>query len=116
VRIQGSFSVPAATTTANLLQGVVGSIIRDPSAIDLFAVTDATSGVITASFLVDQESLLINGGINAAPGTGQGPRDPEDVILRNEAGPPGSILNLTFTNSDSAAHIVRYAVNITALT
>jgi|SRR6267142_4324399 len=113
MRISGS-TVIAPGVSPNLLQGLVGSIIRDPSSVDFFAVTDATDGRITASLQIDAESVLINGGIPAGPGVGQGPRDPEDVVVRNEAGPPGSILTLTFTNS-GAATPVRWAVNVNPL-
>jgi hypothetical protein len=115
MRIQASSIVPAGGTTGNVLQGLVGSIIRDPSAIDLFAVTDDTAPDITCSFLIDAEAVIINGGIPASLGTGIGPTDPENVIVRNEAGPPGSILNLTFFNAGSADQLVRWAVNINPL-
>lgn len=115
MRIQASVTVPAGGTTGNVLQGLVGSIIRDPSAVDLFAVADDTAGDITASFLIDAEAVLLNGGIPASLGTGIGPTDPENVIVRNEAGPPGSILSLQFFNAAGAGKVVRYAVNITPL-
>ena len=115
MRIQNQVAVPAGGTTGNVLQGLVGSIIRDPSSVDLFAVADTTGGFITASFLIDAEAVLLNGGIPASLGTGIGPTDPENVIVRNEAGPPGSILSLTFFNSDAAPHNVRYSVNVTPL-
>jgi|SRR5579875_2231926 len=115
MRIQAQVSVPAGGTSGNVLAGLVGSIVRDPSAIDLFAVADNTTGAITATFMIDSEAVLINGGIPASVGTGIGPTDPENVIVRNEAGPPGSILTLQFFNSSAAAVDVRYAVNITPL-
>jgi hypothetical protein len=115
MRIQNSITVPAGGTSGNVLQGLVGSIIRDPSSVDLFAVADDTAGDITASFLIDAEAVLLNGGIPASIGTGIGPQDPQDVIVRNEAGPPGSILSLTFFNAAAADKVVRYAVNVTPL-
>lgn len=115
MRIQASVTIPAGGTSGNVLAGLVGSIIRDPSAVDLFAVADDTAGDITATFLIDSEAVLINGGIPASLGTGIGPTDPENVVVRNEAGPPGSILSLTFFNAGAAQHVARYAVNITPL-
>lgn len=115
MRLSGSTSVAANSTSANVLQGLVGSIIRNPSAVDLLAVQDGASGAILANFQIDAESVLIAGNIPGAPGAGQGPRDPEDVQIRNEAGPAGSILTLTFQNTTGAAVVVRWAVNIAAL-
>lgn len=115
MRIQATVLVPALGTSGNVLQGLVGSIIRDPSSIDLFAVTDDTAGDVSATFMIDAEAVLLNGGIPASLGTGIGPTDPENVIVRNEAGPPGSILNLQFFNANAAAKVVRYAINITPL-
>jgi hypothetical protein len=115
MRIQNPVVVPAGGNSGNVLQGLVGSIIRDPSSVDLFAVADDTAGDISCSFLIDSEAVLINGGVPASLGTGIGPQDPQDVIVRNEAGPPGSILNLTFFNAGAAAKTVRYAVNINPL-
>jgi hypothetical protein len=115
MRIQGTVAVPLGGTSGNVLSGLVGSIVRDPSAVDLFAVADVTTGVISATFMIDSEAVLINGGISASVGTGIGPTDPENVIVRNEAAPPGSILSLTFFNSGGANVNVRYAVNVTPL-
>lgn len=115
MRIQGQSVVPAGGTTGNVLQGLVGSIIRDPSSVDLFAVADDTAGDITASFLIDAEAVLLNGGVAASLGTGIGPTDPENVIVRNEAGPPGSILNLQFFNAAVANRNVRWAINVNPL-
>lgn len=115
MRIQNQVSVPAGGNSGNVLQGLVGSIIRDPSSVDLFAVADDTAGDITASMFIDAEAVLIQGGIKASIGTGIGPDDPQDVVVRNEAGPPGSILNLTFFNAGVAAVNVRYAVNVNPL-
>src|SRR5258708_35981184 len=115
MRIQGQIIVPPGGNSGNVLQGLVGSIIRDPSSVDLVAVVCDLAGDITASFLIDSEAVLINGGIPASIGTGIGPQDPQDVVVRNEAGPPGSILNLTFFNSAVAAKNVRFAVNVNPL-
>jgi hypothetical protein len=115
MRIQGQISVPAGGQSGNVLQGLVGSIVRDPSSVDFFSVADDTTGAITASLLIDSEAVLINGGIPASIGTGIGPQDPQDVVVRNEAAPPGSILNLTFFNAALGAVIVRYAVNVNPL-
>lgn len=115
MRIQQSTLVPALGTSGNVLQGLVGSIIRDPSSVDLFAVADDTLGDITATFMIDAEAVLLNGGIPASIGTGIGPVDPDNVVVRNEAGPPGSILNLQFFNANAAAKVVRWAVNVTPL-
>src|SRR5258707_15152842 len=109
MRIQVQIIVPPGGNSGNVLQGLVGSIIRDPSSVDLFAVADDTAGDITASFLIDSEAVLINGGIPASIGTGIGPQDPPDVVVRNEAGPPGSILNLTFFNFAGAAQKVLFS-------
>ena len=114
MRIQQSLSVPANGNSGNVLQGLVGSIIRDPSGIDFAAVADDVAGDITASFLIDTESVLINGNIPAPLNgiAGTGPVDPDNVIFRNEAAPAGSILNLTFFNAAAAPVQVRYWVNI----
>src|SRR5260370_29113061 len=115
MRLKGQVVVRPGGNSGTVLEGLVGSIIRAPSSVDLFAVADDTAGDITASFLIDSEAVLINGGIPASIGTGIGPQDPQDVVVRNEAGPPGSILNLTFFNSAVAAKNVRFAVNVNPL-
>lgn len=115
MRIQGQTVVPHGGNSGNVLQGLVGSIIRDPSSVDLFSVTDDTEGDITASFFIDAEAVLIAGAIGASLGVGIGPQDPQDVVVRNEAGPPGSILNLTFYNAGADDEIVRWKVNVNPL-
>src|SRR5258708_39082362 len=113
--IQGQIIVPPGGNSGSFLQALGGRLIQVPSSVALFAAPDDTAGEITASFLIDSEAVLINGGIPASIGTGIGPQDPQDVVVRNEAGPPGSILNLTFFNSAVAAKNVRFAVNVNPL-
>src|SRR5258707_15835913 len=98
MRIQGQIIVPPGGNSGNVLQGLVGSIIRDPSSVDLFAAADDTAGDITASFLIDSKAVLINGGIPASIGTGIRPQDPHHPAGRNASGPPASTLNLTLFN------------------
>jgi len=115
--IADSLSVAAASTSPNDLVGKPGYLITKPSAISLFAVTDDTvSGEVQATLMIDNEQVYPNGPVPASPGTGQGPRDPEDNLLRNEAAAVGQVLSLTFTNKNATtAQNVRYRVDITPL-
>lgn len=111
--ISGSVNVAANSTSANVLLGLVGSTIRVPSAVSLKLVSDGTGQ--SATFNVDDNAVLIGANIPQSPGAGQGPRDPEDVVVRNSPGPAGSILSLTVQNTTAAAVVTRFIVETTPL-
>ena len=113
-----AIAVPAASTTQDQLFSEPGNPLQAPSVLQVYAITDDTvSGEVRVNFQIDSELVLTAAPVPASPGTGQGPRDPEDRVLTNQAAAMGQRLILTFANANgTTAQSVRYRVEVTPLT
>lgn len=108
-RMSSSISVPANSTVANVVAGLLHEFVARPSAMRVGASSAATG--VNGTALVSGPSgqkILMNDQL--VPFTNRYPQIPEDVVVQGTV-PPGRVV-LTFRNTTAGAIVVNWFVDV----
>jgi len=101
-----------AGATVSLLVNSLFEVVRAPGALVVAAVVEtAALQTMLMSVLADNETLLEESPIPVEAGANQGPKIPDDVILREDV-QPGDKLTIRLRNTDIATRTARVVVSI----
>lgn len=109
MRVQGSTSVAANSSSGNVLSGKIAEIVTRPSKVR-FAAVAAAAGV-KGAILSGSETLMEESDLSAA---NRFPLDPDDVIITDVA-MPNDRLSLAFRNTTAGALVVQWFVEVLPL-
>lgn len=109
MRVQGTTSVAANSSSGNVLSGKILEIVTRPSKVR-FAAVAAAAGV-KGTISSGAELLLEESDLSAA---NRFPLDPDDVII-TDAAVPQDRLSMSFRNTTAGALVVNWWVDVQQL-